>query len=227
MTTKEISKIKVAVLMPTRGDRPQMLEQAIHYYEQQDYPNKVLVLMADDPINDEPDITYRYKTGARRVFDIQDIDLCVIMEDDDYYAKDYISTMVDEWLNAGKPSLIGYDNTIYYHLGIRKYKLLKHLHHSSMFCTAFTKDVLDIFWPKDTESFLDLHLWKYMSIYYKTHLMNGYGKCMGIKGHKEGSLFGGKGHTVINMYTINDAHNGFLSDFTGEDFKFYEAMIGK
>ena len=106
--------MRIGIILPTRGDRSEFLEHAkkmIAYQTKQ--PDHVEIIVGE-PESEYPDITYRYKTGYERLKN--KCDLIFAWEDDDWYSPDYLQTMINFWVQAGKPELIGLNSIIYYHI---------------------------------------------------------------------------------------------------------------
>lgn len=152
--------MKVGVITPTvsKERKPfldflkmRMEKQTLqpHHWDIIDYPNETGKI----------DLTKRYKQGIAKAFD-NDCDLVLLMEDDDYYPLDYIEEMKKAWIRVGKPTLIGVEPSIYYHLGcggIRDHGML--LQHCSAFCSAVAPGV-ETNVCKDMDPFFDFALWR-------------------------------------------------------------------
>lgn len=170
-------------------------------------------IIVDYPFNGEIDLPERYKKGFQKAFS-QGAELCLAIEDDDYYPPDYIERMVQEWESQGKPDLIGIDTTTYYHIGQKAYKTMQHPNRASMFCTGVTRRVLDFDFGQTV--WLDILLWglplnKKMCITPPIAL--------GIK-HGEG-ICGGSGHKSTYNYEYKDKDGVFLKSITKQDYEFY------
>lgn len=220
--------VKVVALVPTRGDRPRMLAHMHRLMEKQTKPLHGMVVMDDPPKNPAvKDITYRYRVGMQRVFErYPDCDLVALIEDDDWYAPNYIEEMVIRWRVAGAPKTFGMGDTFYYHLGVKSWHYQVHPERSSAFTTFMTRDVLDLRWPKDDYSFTDLEIWKQFRG--KT-VQTSPPLAIGIKGHREGSHFGGMGHKD-NWATYakrRDPGMVWLQQRVDEEsFEFYKSIAG-
>lgn len=201
--------MRIAVIIPDRGDRPQFLNQCLKMMDAQTLKPATIILQNYKAESDKPDITQRYRRGYERVSELNinhpgcEYDLIFFVENDDYYTKYYIEDMVTQWKLAGKPDLFGTGYTIYYHIGLRKYFTFNHPTRASMMSTCI-KPNLEINWPVDNESFTDMHLWTQEKCFKgskkvwapNTHLS------IGIK-HGVG-LCGGRQHsTGLHRYTIN------------------------
>lgn len=219
--------LKIVSLTPTRGDRPVMLENMKRLMARQTRQLHGMVIVDDEPQNPNvKDITYRYRIGLSRVFEqYPDTDLVAIIEDDDYYHPDYIRALTTQWHDMGKPPTFGYGDTHYYHLGLKARHYQRHPERSSAFTTFMTKDLLNMQWPADDYSFVDIDIWKQFrgrTVLPKVPL------AIGIKGYKEGSHFGGIGHNdKWAAYAKNpDPGMAWLrNNVDPESFDFYKSII--
>lgn len=209
--------MKIGVLIPTRNDRPKFLEQAKRLLANQTLQPNEICIVDDIPLNDEMDITYRYRIGIERLND--KVDVILLWEDDDYYCHTYIETMVNYWVMNGKPLLFGIAETIYYHLKLKAFNIIKHDGRASAMSTMVSTK-LEIDYPKDNEPFFDLHLWKtYKGVTFKPKepinigIKHGIGKC------------GGKGHLLAFRYDNQDTEMNWLkSKVDNGSFKFYSEL---
>ncbi len=215
--------IKIGVLIPTRGDRPNLLNFVLGQLDKQTVKPDVVEIMNDAPLNSDKDITWRYRIGCDRITS-KKVDVIFLIEDDDYYHEGYIESMINEWIKSGKPEIFGIGETIYYHLAIKGYNKMIHPTRSSAFCTMFTKDgIKKMKWPKDNFPFTDIELWKQLQgktfVPEKTITI-------GIKGHKNGILFGGIGHrTDTKLYkTLDTDLNWLKSKMDENSFEFYKKI---
>jgi hypothetical protein len=151
--------MKLGVLIPTRGDRPKFLEHALYLVSQQTQKPDFIEVVDDIPNSNQKDITYRYRVGCDRLV-AKGADVIIFWEDDDWYKNNYIQTMIEYWCTCARPEIFGVSFTIYYHLKIRKWLRQNHENRASAMNTLVTKSIVDFNWPDDSESFLDLILWK-------------------------------------------------------------------
>lgn len=183
--------MKIGALIPTRGDRPKLLNHAIEQMQNQTTKPDVIEIMNDTPINFDKDITWRYRIGCERILS-KGVDIVFLIEDDDYYDCSYIETVFSAWNLAGRSEIFGIGETTYYHLGLRAWYHQSHKERASAFCTMITREGINkMKWPKDNYSFTDIEFWKQLKG--KTFISER-PIALGIKGHNEGSLFGGIGH---------------------------------
>lgn len=216
--------MKIGVLIPTRGDRPELLKHALKQMEQQTRKPDLIEIVDDAPLNKDKDITWRYRIGCERILR-KEADAVFLIEDDDWYSNDFIERMLSAWEFAGHPEIFGIGETIYYHLGLKSYCLQSHSGRASAFCTMITKEgISKMKWPNDNYPFTDIEFWK--SISGKTFIP-GKTIAIGMKGHKTGSLFGGMGHNEnTSMYKNNDHDLNWLkSKIDTDSFEFYKKYL--
>jgi glycosyltransferase involved in cell wall biosynthesis len=229
--------MKIAVLIPDRNDRPEFLKNCLRMIEGQTMKPEIVELVNDEPLTFNPDgymlpsekpkrrdITWRYRIGYDRLRD-KGVDCILLMENDDWYAPNYIETMVNEWVKQGRPKMLGTDYTIYYHIGLFMYLTMNHKRRSSAMSTLIKPD-LKFDWCVDHEPFTDIHLWKTVGgkIFSPiTHI------CIGIK-HGVG-LCGGKLHNdeKTERYWrmgIKDTDKTFIRSIMDEQsFNFYSTYL--
>lgn len=211
--------MKIGVLIPTRGDRTEFLEFAKAQIAKQTLQPDLIEIVNDPPKSAEKDITWRYRIGCDRIFS-KGADVVLFMEDDDFYCDDYIKTMVEMWEANGKPNSFGIADTYYYHLGIRKWMRMQHPNRASAFSTMVTKEILNIKWPDDHYSFVDIDIWKQLR---GRSVLTNKILTLGIKGYGEGAVFGGIGHNEKWVaYKSTDTDLAWLKDKTGDRFSFYQ-----
>lgn len=219
---KEIASIKVGVLVPTRGNRPEFLQQCKHLISQQTVaPFKVLI-RDEKPDNDLPDITKRYRLGSKQLFS-EGCTVVLFWEDDDWYAPNYIERMLFEWIKAGKPQIFGVGQSTYYHLFVHKYHTITHPGRASNMATLVTKAVTKIEWCSDDFPYTDLHLWKVLD---GATFVPEKPVCMGLK-HGIGMVGGGGHQHDWYRYDNDDKHEEHLLKTTGSDFLFYHSFTAR
>lgn len=208
--------MKVGALIPTRGDRPKFLEHALYLLSKQTQKPDFIEVVDDIPNSKQKDITYRYRVGCERLVN-KGADVIIFWEDDDWYASNYIQTMIEYWCTCSRPKIFGVSYTIYYHLKIRKWLKQNHENRASAMNTLVTKDIVNFDWPDDSESFVDLQLWKRIkgrAIQLTTI------KSIGVK-HGVG-LCGGGGHKNTMWYKNNDPGMKWLAAHVDpKSFNFY------
>jgi len=212
--------MKIGLVIPTRGDRPQFLRYAYYQIDKQILKPDEIILVNDKPITTEKDITWRYRIGCKRALD-KGCDVILWWEDDDWYHPNYINWMVNSWVENNKPSIFGINETYYYHIKINKYIHMKHNGRASAFCTLVTRDILDFKWPDDKYPFTDLKIWasiKGISIPFEDKIL-----AIGIK-HGIG-MTGGSGHNVNSMkWDKTNARFWFEKHIDKDSLAFYDSL---
>lgn len=212
---------KIGALIPTRGDRGPLLNFALRQLERQTKRVDHIEIVNDAPKSaSQKDITWRYRVGLERMF-AKGVETVFLIEDDDWYADNYIEKMLEQWTYLGQPEVFGLGDTYYYHLGLRGYNQHLHSGRASAFCTLITKAGAEkMRWPADTYAFTDIEIWKQLQG--KTFLM-ARPIAIGMKGHQNGTLFGGMGHSNNKkLYTNRDENMEWLKRHVDEEsFTFY------
>jgi len=213
---EEVKEPYIVCLVPTRGDRPKMLKRCIEMMSSQTLQPVEVFIMDDPPVDpSKKDITWRYRTGIERIIERHpNVELILLIEDDDWYSNAYIEVFHRAWQEAGRPDIFGVGETYYYHTGIRRFYHQKHEERASAFSTGVTKAAMNMSWPSDNYSFIDIEMWKQLSG--KTFTASP-PISIGMKGHKEGGFFGGVGH--------NDQWNGYRND--DKDLHWISSTIDK
>jgi glycosyltransferase involved in cell wall biosynthesis len=208
--------MRVGIITPDRGDRPQFMEQYYRMMDRQTLKPEVIEVVDYAPVSDDCDITPRYRYGYDKLRNCG-LDVILFIESDDWYSPRYIEVMVSEWDRLGRPDLFGPNYTIYYHLGLRKDFVFRHEKRSSMMSTLIKAD-LDFTWPADDYPYTDSHLW--INIKNKLTFLPKEMICLGIK-HGVGKV-GGRFHTdMLGMYKENKIS---LEKVAGEDYWFYDSI---
>jgi len=217
--------MKVAILIPDRGDRPAFLKNCLRMIEAQTLKPEYIHLVDYKPVNDEVDITPRYYHGYQLLSKYDTLDLIAFIENDDWYSPLYLETMIREWDKAGRPDLFGTNYTIYYHIGLRKYYKMSHPDRASAMNTIIKPKIPQLLsrdgWPVDNEPFTDMWLWtkvkSRITFCPESHIS------IGIK-HGFGKT-GGQSHTTrLHRYEPprGSLDNGFLKSIMDEEsFNFY------
>ena len=216
--------MKIAVIIPDRGDRPELLANCKRMIEAQTMkPDEVLTVdyMA---LSGECDITQRYKLGYQ-YFENKGFDCILFMENDDFYSVYYIETMVNEWVKQGKPDIFGTAYTIYYHIGMKSWHRMDHTRRSSAMNTLIKPD-LNIKWPADNEPYTDIHLWQQLKLNSRTFTPKKH-ISIGIK-HGIG-MSGGHYHTTkLDRSSNSDPYFYQLQEWLDEEsFNFYKSVHEK
>ena len=225
--------MKIGVIIPDRNDRPRLLENCMRMIKAQTVQPDIIELVNDSPLDINPDgyvvpekkgipdITWRYRTGYDRLRN-KGLDVIFLMENDDYYAPNYIETMLANWNDAGRPQLFGTDYTIYYHIKLFHYFFFRHQIRSSAMSTMIKPD-LNFPWCPDYEVYTDMHLWTKTDltkkVFHPEKII-----CSGIK-HGEGFCGGRMHKDRLERYTrngINDTKKEFMQMFMDPiSFEFY------
>ena len=211
-------KIKLGVLIPTR-DRPIFLRQALGLIDRQTVKPDVIEIVNDKPIHNGKDVSWRYRIGCDRLFE-KGVDVIIFWEDDDWYSKNYIETIINGWIENGKPDILGINSTVYYHIQSQRWTILEHNNRASAMSTIVTKEILNIQLCKDTDLWFDIHIWKKLNgiaLNFKERIN------VGIK-HGIG-LTGGVGHINDHkIYKNTDKNYSFLESLIGADIDFYKGL---
>lgn len=215
--------MRLAVLIPDRNDRPLFLQNCKRMLDAQTLKPDHIEIINDDPILDVCDITYRYRIGYGRLRN-KGFDLIALMENDDWYSPEYLSTMIHNWITHDRPAMLGTSYTIYYHIKIFAHFTFEHHSRSSAMSTMIVPD-LNFKWCEDSQPYTDMWLWnnvpgKRIIFTPQKHI------CMGIK-HGEG-LCGGQGHKDrLERYAHKDDSKIFLkTHLDTESFNFYSTYYG-
>lgn len=214
--------MKIGVLVPDRGDRPDFLENCIRMIKNQTLNDVYIKLVDYVPTSDDVDITQRYRVGYE-FFRGLGFDCVLLMENDDYYSSNYIQTIIDEWIKQGKPDILGTNYTLYYHIGLLKHETFVHHRRASAMNTLLKTD-LNIEWPVDDEPYTDLHLWKQLKgiTFEPNELIS-----IGIK-HNVGKTGGHYHGSKLERYKNTDPQMDFLrANMDDESFNFYKSVHEK
>jgi glycosyltransferase involved in cell wall biosynthesis len=219
--------MRIACLIPDRNDRPEFLKNCLRMLKNQTVQPDIIEVVNDESpfLPTEKDITWRYRTGYDRLRN-RGIDCILFVENDDYYAPDYIETITSAWEADGRPELFGPNYTVYYNVNIRSYVKLTHLRRSTMASTLIKAD-LNFSWPVDNEPYTDSHLWQRTKLVKR--VFNPIKTIfVGIK-HGMG-LVGGEFHTTkydyYEKHGNTDADARVLSQLMDvESFKFYSSLL--
>lgn len=151
--------MRVGVIVPTRNNRPKLLERCKFYIERQTRKPDAVVFV-DYPQTTFPvDLTERYKFGFEALKGKADVVFCI--EDDDYYAPDYIETMLYEWAARGVPDIFGIGETWFYHPAAHGYYHKTHPTRSCAFTTMVRMSAAERFdWSTMHPLFFDVHAWR-------------------------------------------------------------------
>lgn len=145
-----------------------------------------------------------------------------VIEDDDYYAKNYIQAMLhllQFWNFAGE------GHSIYYNIREMSWRHQNNWRHASLCQTALISDYLDILKECVLAEplYIDLMLFEKLREKNLDHVITNYqGLCVGMKGLPgKGGI--GTGHTPKGF--IPDPGYKKLKSLVGDDFSLYEEII--
>ena len=108
---------KLAVIIPTRGDRKDFLKLTQKMIKNQTIQPEKIYLIDHPPKNDYNDQIDRINMGVE-MGERDKMERIIIFEDDDFYPDNYIETVLAEW---GDEEIIGGYNYTIYHLNTRKH----------------------------------------------------------------------------------------------------------
>lgn len=219
--------MRIACLIPDRNDRPEFLKNCLRMLANQTVQPDIIEVVNDvsPMLPTEKDITWRYRTGYDRLRS-RGLDCILFIENDDYYAPNFIETITQAWEADRCPELFGPNYTVYYNVNIRSHVKLTHLRRSTM-ATTLIKPDLNFSWPVDNEPYTDSHLWQ------RTKLIKRVFQpadiiFIGIK-HGMG-LVGGEFHTTKYDYYEKHGESDPYSEFLkkhmdAESFNFYSSLL--
>lgn len=221
--------MRLAVIIPHRGDRPRFLENCFRMLKAQTFqPEHIELVNFPTKTPDRYDITQRYRIGYDALRG-KGYDLIALIEDDDWYSPEYLETMIAAWKQWGSPCLFGTCYTYYYHIGLKAYYIMEH-HQRSSAMNTFIKPDLNFPWCDDAEPYTDMHLWKTIRnpdgsavpqprvVFNPDNIIS-----VGIK-HNVGLCGGGDAHSTHPQIAKRYLHpdNGFLErTLDRESFNFY------
>ena len=140
----------------------------------------------------------------------------VIIEDDDYYAPDWLAVVAEKLQTY---EMVGLNRAKYYNLKMKKYRQMGNVEHSSLCSTAMRGGALKIFRAvcEPRHKFIDMALWR--DVENSKYLFDGQ-NVIGLKG-LPGRKGIGCGHT-IDFKGKPDVDGMVLRQWLGEGIKFYE-----
>lgn len=221
---KPMFNFQFAVIIPDRGDRPELLKFCKRQIENQTLkPTKIYHVNFHPETVNKFDLVERVRKGVEMA-KADNIDWVIVCENDDQYNVAYLSNMFEAILVNPQISFIGCSKSLYYNLKNNTYQIYDHPKRSSLFQTAFKisalkeNSVLNGFrWPDNDDQFLDISLWSYadkncMSLLHDQPL------AIGMK-HGVG-LCGGKGHRT-RLANDDIGRHVLKSLVDDESFAFY------
>lgn len=222
-------------LLTATGARPVAWAACERLMAQQDYAGPVRWLVVDDGPEPQP-VTFQragwqlvvirpsplwrfgQNTQARNLLKglagVGPADRLVIIEDDDWYAPDWL-THVAAMLDRAE--LVGECRARYYNVALRRGRQLQNSQHASLCATAMRGRALEHFRRACTArpKFIDLELWRHCP---SRHLFGGH-RVVGIKGLPgRGGI--GMGHRD-DFNGVDDPTGALLREWVGADAELY------
>jgi len=141
---------KVSILTAS-GGRPRQLELCKRWVAHQTYDGPIEHIINESDLNVPLNLAECIKKATG--------DICVVFEDDDFYPSKWVSICVFNLTEV--TSFFGSSETIYYHLGAKRWREISHPGRSSLCATAWqakhNDDVLSI--CQGSTQFLDVDIW--------------------------------------------------------------------
>ena len=227
-------------LMTMTGARPEAFRLCQHFMARQDYVGRVRWLVVDDGqeatpvgfaregwsvevIRPEPFWEPGQNTQARNILAgldrVAPDDRLLVIEDDDWYAPDWLSKVAQELEHA---ELVGETHARYYNLQQRVARQLTNAQHASLCASAMRGAALRLFRQVAQERpvFIDLDLWKRAP---SKKLFTGH-RVVGMKGLPgRGGI--GMGHD--RLAGTKDPAGAALAQWVGEDARLYRALVSR
>ncbi len=164
--------------------------------------------------------TQRYNMDA--LLEAANGDVIFIIEDDEYYAPNYVETMLKLLETA---SVAGISNDRYYHIKAKGYKIIGNWKHASLCRTALRKDVKNLLYQAvhSGEYYFDIDFWKRVRESQVPMSLIAHSKLsIGIKGMPgRGGL--GAGHEVIGY--AGDKDYKVFQEWLGSDWAYYQQYL--
>jgi len=234
----------IALITPT-GGRPKQIELCAKFMKHQDYEGDVLWIVVDDcvPITTDcipsdfragwtinkiispnkwvPGLNTQAKNLLMTISMVEQykVDAIFIIEDDDYYSPQYLSTMIEKMKGF---DVAGQMCTVYYNPIFRGWMRNANWKHASLFQVAFTPDMIPIFKKSCLikRAFIDMSFFRIISgLPYKVNLFDGKDLAIGMKG-LPGRTGIGMGHRAeIRMNRDPDLDK--LKELIGDDYMYY------
>jgi len=229
--------MKVTLITPT-GNRPEAFALCEKWIFNQTYKGLIEWIVTDDfqeaptrftlgqiavkaPKLWTPEInTQRYNLDAlmQRITG----DYIFVIEDDEYYAPNYIEEMLKLLEHS---DIAGLSNSKYYHLRIPGFKYMDNFTHASLCQTAFKKSVLPLLYRAvhSGHYYFDIKLWEYaLADKLKSTLVSNTNWSIGIKG-MPGRAGLGAGHARVGYRGDND--HKIFQEWVGQDWVYYQKYL--
>jgi hypothetical protein len=194
----------IKLLLLDRGDRKPLTDWILERFSGYDVIHPTFT-----PESDQKDIVQRLRSA---LVEAQDCEWVYIIENDDYYPKDYIDKM-EAFRKGANADWIGDYNPYYYNIADRRYQKMN-LSASGLWCMGFRPQILnDMNWLDNAhvsmDSWISKHVKKYNWCKFQEH------GGIGIKGHGMG-LSGSTGHSLHLKH--DDLNMSWLRKHTDESF---------
>jgi hypothetical protein len=207
--------VKFAVIIPDRGDRPELTDFCLRQLERMTLKPDEIFHINYAPKVDGYDLVERINVGVNMAA-AEGFDLCFIFENDDYMPANYFEQFLPYFETH---DFFGQEHSTYYNLRNLTHNRFDHPYRSSLFTTGFKISALNNFeWPDNSKPFLDIDIWKYARHKRRIFVETG---AIGIK-HALG-LCGGKGHKM-NMRNKDTDMSWLKARVDAESFEFYKSM---
>jgi glycosyltransferase involved in cell wall biosynthesis len=212
--------MKLALVIPTRGDRPKFLKQCHHLISRQTLQPDEIIFVDYAPKSSMKDITQRYKKGVEKATK-RGCEAVIFWEDDDWYHPSYNEWLINNWVKQRKPSVFGVGETYYYNITANSRLYMAHENRTSMFCTMLKLPHPGP-WPADHYPYLDMHLHKRHKVktvnFPKNQVL-----AIGIK-HGVGMVGGGGHHYRFKWDSIGEKARSWFVNQMDEELTFYDEM---
>ena len=151
--------MQIGVVVPTRGNRPELLQRCEFYLSRQTLQPDKILFVNYPPVRQPYDLTDRYKQGLTDLKGKVDYIFCI--EDDDWYSEFYIEKMKNMIISQPDFPLYGLGVTWYYHIQSGGMMCQKHDGRAAAFCTVVKSDIVNkIDWDKMHPLWFDISIWK-------------------------------------------------------------------
>lgn len=205
-------------ITPTRNDRPEFDEFCKYQLSRMTLKPDKSYFIDYPPTDDRKDLVPRIKKGIE-LAKADGFDKVYIVENDDFYVKNYFERMEFEG------DFVGCNRSLYYNISNRTYEYLHHPNHSSLYCTGFKISALDQFQWKEVQpqvAFLDLKLWRYA--FRQNKKINLKLDSIGVSIKHGIGMAGGSGHR--RTLKRSDQNLEFLKEqVDSEAFDFYLSLM--
>jgi hypothetical protein len=219
-------------LVTATGDRPEAFKLCEQWIKNQSYSGRIQWIVVDDGVTptqvtmgqhyvrrlrQPQDPAHTLILNLRAAISLVETEMLFFIEDDDYYAPQYLSCMCEELKQF---PLVGIERARYYNL-IGMYKQFQNSKHSSLCSTALTSRMYTILrqMMENDNPYLDLRLWR--NCPYRSKLLDT-DMVIGIKG-LPGRKGIGSGHTKLNDY-VTDKDFKVLKAWVKSDYTTYEVF---